>query len=182
MYCSELCPALMVAGLCCIPAVMGRKQLDTSTAHWFITGLYCCVLCYIDNKLSDVTLQCKRFVLCLHTPALSSDSVRLATETSLCSGIPSVKSNGSWLSVCGNDLNQQNAEVFCRELQCGPPILDQMALREIPGKDVWTQNIRCQGNESVLHDCQWLTSARKECSPSQSVTLTCLGMSSCSFH
>lgn len=138
----------------------------------------CCVIFYyvIDNTLS-VVLQCIRFVLCFHTSALFLDSVRLTTETSLCSGTLSVKSNWSWLPVCEDDLTRQNAEVFCRELRCGPPLPDQLALQKNPGKEVWPQNIQCQGNESVLLDCQWLTSTRKECSPSQSVTLTCLGMS-----
>ncbi|XP_075871012.1 scavenger receptor cysteine-rich type 1 protein M160-like [Nelusetta ayraudi] len=102
-----------------------------------------------------------------------SDSVRLINETSACSGMLGVKSNGSWFSVCEKDLTQQNAEVFCRELGCGPPSSQQLALHGNPGEEVVAQNIHCQGNESVLLDCQWLTSARDECSSSQSVTLTC---------
>lgn len=115
----------------------------------------------------------------MHTfcTALISDSVRLTSETSQCSGIPSVKSNGSWLPVCENDLTRRNAEVFCRELRCGPPLPDQLPLNGNPREEVWPQNIQCQGNESVLLDCLWLTSAGKECSTPQGVTLTCLGMS-----
>lgn len=117
-------------------------------------------------------------MLCLHTPALSSDSVRLISGTNACSGMLAVKSSGLWLPVCENHLTQQNAEVLCRELGCGPPSSQHLALVGNPGQEVGAQNIHCQGNESVLLDCQWLTPAREECSPAKSVTLTCLGTSS----
>lgn len=112
-----------------------------------------------------------------HPPGLSSDAVRLTSETGRCSGIPSVKSNGSWIPFCERDLTQQNAEVLCRELRCGFPVDDHLALGGNPGGKVGSQNIQCGGQESVLLDCQWLTSTRKECSPPQRVTLTCSGMS-----
>lgn len=119
--------------------------------------------------------SCISFVLCLHTPALSSDSVRLISDTNTCSGMLAVKSSGLWFPVCENHLTQQNAEVLCRELRCGPPSSQHLALLGNPGQEVGAQNIRCQGSESVLLDCQWLTAAREECSPAKSVTLSCSG-------
>uniref|UniRef100_A0A8P4GF13 SRCR domain-containing protein n=1 Tax=Dicentrarchus labrax TaxID=13489 RepID=A0A8P4GF13_DICLA len=53
-----------------------------------------------------------------------SDSVRLVDGTSLCSGRLEVKSDQSnqwWSSVCEDDFDQQDAEVVCRELDCGAP-------------------------------------------------------------
>ncbi|KAM9385750.1 scavenger receptor cysteine-rich type 1 protein M130-like [Pholidichthys leucotaenia] len=102
-----------------------------------------------------------------------SDSVRLLNGTSVCSGRLEVKSNQSWSSVCQADFDQQDAEVVCRELGCGPPSLLRGALYGDVEAPVGTKEFQCGGNESALLDCRSSGSARKSCSPGEAVGLTC---------
>ncbi|XP_024659067.2 scavenger receptor cysteine-rich type 1 protein M130 isoform X2 [Maylandia zebra] len=102
-----------------------------------------------------------------------SDSVRLLNGSSLCSGRLEVKSNQSWSSVCEADFDQQDAEVVCRELGCGPPSVLQGALYGEVEAPVWSKEYQCGGHESALLDCRSSGSARNSCSPGKAVGLTC---------
>uniref|UniRef100_A0A668U4D9 SRCR domain-containing protein n=1 Tax=Oreochromis aureus TaxID=47969 RepID=A0A668U4D9_OREAU len=102
-----------------------------------------------------------------------SDSVRLLNGSSLCSGRLEVKSNQSWSSVCEADFDQQDAEVVCRQLGCGPPSVLQGALYGEVEAPVWSKEFQCGGHESALLDCRSSGSARNSCSPGKAVGLTC---------
>uniref|UniRef100_A0A669E409 SRCR domain-containing protein n=1 Tax=Oreochromis niloticus TaxID=8128 RepID=A0A669E409_ORENI len=104
---------------------------------------------------------------------MSPDSVRLLNGSSLCSGRLEVKSNQSWSSVCEADFDQQDAEVVCRELGCGPPSALQGALYGEVEAPVWSKEFQCGGHESALLDCRSSGSARNSCSPGKAVGLTC---------
>ncbi|XP_068589893.1 CD5 antigen-like [Cebidichthys violaceus] len=106
-------------------------------------------------------------------------SVRLVNGTSLCSGRLEVKSNQSnqsnqwWSSVCEDDFDQQDAEVVCRELDCGAPSVLQGALYGEVEAPIWTKEFQCGGHESALLDCRRSGSDRNTCSPGKAVGLTC---------
>ncbi|KAM6911502.1 scavenger receptor cysteine-rich type 1 protein M130-like [Lycodopsis pacificus] len=112
-------------------------------------------------------------------------SVRLVNGTSLCSGRLEVKSNQSnqsnqsdqsnqwWSSVCEDDFDQQDAEVVCRELDCGAPSVLQGALYGEVEAPMWTKEFQCGGRESALLDCRSSGSDRNTCSPGKAVGLTC---------
>ncbi|XP_028424562.1 scavenger receptor cysteine-rich type 1 protein M130-like [Perca flavescens] len=102
------------------------------------------------------------------------DSVRLVNGTSLCSGRLEVKTNQStqrWSSVCKDDFDQQDAEVVCRELGCGPPSVLQGVLYGEVEAPMRTKEFQCGGNESALLDCR--SSDRNNCSSGKAVGLTC---------
>ncbi|KAL4007866.1 hypothetical protein ACER0C_001718 [Sarotherodon galilaeus] len=102
-----------------------------------------------------------------------SDSVRLLNGSNLCSGRLQVKSNQKWSSVCEADFDLQDAEVVCRELGCGPPLVLQGALYGEGEAPVWSKEFQCGGHESALLDCRSSGSARNSCSPGKAVGLTC---------
>ncbi|XP_053177437.1 scavenger receptor cysteine-rich type 1 protein M130-like [Scomber japonicus] len=142
-----------------------RKESSDRPAWWIRTDcvqagstLRDCVLS--DSSSSMVELTC-------------SDSVRLVNGTSLCSGRLEVKSEQSWSSVCEADFDQQDAEVVCRELDCGAPSVLQGALYGEVEAPMWTNEFQCGGNESALLDCRRSDSARRTCSPGKAVGLTC---------
>ncbi|XP_055079994.1 scavenger receptor cysteine-rich type 1 protein M130-like [Periophthalmus magnuspinnatus] len=93
-----------------------------------------------------------------------SDSVRLVSGPSLCSGSVQIWDQ-SWTWVCEGALDQQGAEVLCRELGCGAPSLLQGALSPLK------QKFHCEGNESALMDCPH--SGSETCSSGAAVNLTC---------
>ncbi|XP_034049318.1 scavenger receptor cysteine-rich type 1 protein M160-like [Thalassophryne amazonica] len=103
----------------------------------------------------------------------AADSVRLVNGSSLCSGRLEVKWNQSWSSVCEDDFDQQDAQVVCRELGCGPPVVLQGALYGDVAAPKWTKEFQCGGKESGLLACGSSGSDRNTCSPAKAVGLTC---------
>ncbi|XP_063356752.1 scavenger receptor cysteine-rich type 1 protein M130-like [Pelmatolapia mariae] len=83
------------------------------------------------------------------------------------------QSKQSWTSVCEADFDQQDAEVVCRELGCGPPSALQGAIYGDMGAPVWSKEFQCEGHESTLLDCRSSNSTRSSCSPGKAVGLTC---------
>ncbi|XP_043092909.1 scavenger receptor cysteine-rich type 1 protein M130-like [Puntigrus tetrazona] len=99
---------------------------------------------------------------------------RLADGPHLCSGRLEILHDQSWMSVCESVFDQQDAEVVCRELDCGAPV---QVLREAAfdkgDTQMWTREIQCRGDESTIRLCP--TSRDIQCSQDNNVGLTCSG-------
>ncbi|XP_073693828.1 antigen WC1.1-like [Garra rufa] len=99
--------------------------------------------------------------------------VRLVGD-SRCSGRLEIFHDQTWMSVCDAAFDQQDAEVVCRELDCGAPV--QVLGTAAFGKgdtQMWTQEIQCRGNESQIHLCPTSPSYENNCSHEYSVGLMC---------
>ncbi|KAL0153755.1 hypothetical protein M9458_050942, partial [Cirrhinus mrigala] len=93
---------------------------------------------------------------------------------SRCSGRLEIFHNRTWMSVCDAAFDQQDAEVVCRELDCGAPV--QVLGAAVFGKGdtrMWTQEIQCRGNESQIHLCPTSQSHKYNCSHVSEVGLMC---------
>ncbi|XP_047242486.1 scavenger receptor cysteine-rich type 1 protein M130-like [Girardinichthys multiradiatus] len=121
------------------------------------------------------TLECMKlesFYSIFRVEITCSDSIRLVNSSNQCSGRLELKMNQLWSTVCEKDFDKQDAEVVCREIGCGPPVILQGALfggEEAPLK---RRAFQCEGNESSLLDCRGSGSATT-CSPENVVGLTC---------
>ncbi|TTG02110.1 Deleted in malignant brain tumors 1 protein [Bagarius yarrelli] len=104
----------------------------------------------------------------------SGPTVRLTAGPHQCSGRVEVFNKGSWSTVCDADFNQQNAEVVCRDLDCGIPV---KFLEFSHGKDqVWTAKLQCEGNEPSINFCPTSSSVNHlNCSDDNDVGLICSG-------
>uniref|UniRef100_A0A3B3DX58 SRCR domain-containing protein n=1 Tax=Oryzias melastigma TaxID=30732 RepID=A0A3B3DX58_ORYME len=103
----------------------------------------------------------------------STESIRLVNGDNQCSGRLEVKSNNSWSIVCEDDFDQQDAEVVCRELDCGAPSFLQGALYGETEAPEWSRDFLCEGHESALLHCKSSSSSQKFCSSGKAVELTC---------
>uniref|UniRef100_A0A3B3TLB3 Uncharacterized LOC106938122 n=1 Tax=Poecilia latipinna TaxID=48699 RepID=A0A3B3TLB3_9TELE len=149
-------------------SVQTRENSSVSSVWWISSDcvrpgypLTECASADVSSSILDVT--------CL-------DSVRLVNGTSLCSGGLEVKTsqfNQIWSTVCEADFDQQDAEVVCREIGCGPPSVLQGALYGEVEAPTWTAEFQCGGTESSLLDCRRSGSVRNTCSPNKAVRLTC---------
>ncbi|KAL1275582.1 hypothetical protein QQF64_035205, partial [Cirrhinus molitorella] len=93
---------------------------------------------------------------------------------SRCSGRLEILHNQTWMSVCDAAFDQQDAEVVCRELDCGAPV--QVLGAAAFGKgdtQMWTQEIQCKGNESQIHLCPTSLSYKHNCSYVHNIALLC---------
>ncbi|XP_029373860.1 scavenger receptor cysteine-rich type 1 protein M130-like isoform X2 [Echeneis naucrates] len=112
-----------------------------------------------ESRANNLTIAC-------------SESVRLLNGTDLCSGILEVKFGQSWSLVCEDSFDEKVAQVVCRELGCGPPVIVRGGLYEevapVLGAYFW-----CKGNESRLLECLISGSPQKACSNNKVLRLTC---------
>ncbi len=77
--------------------------------------------------------------------------------------------------MCDAVFDQQDAEVVCRELDCGAPV--QVLGTAAFGKgdaQMWTQEIQCRGNESQISFCSIASSHKHTCT-SDNIFLICSG-------
>uniref|UniRef100_A0A671Q8A8 SRCR domain-containing protein n=1 Tax=Sinocyclocheilus anshuiensis TaxID=1608454 RepID=A0A671Q8A8_9TELE len=91
---------------------------------------------------------------------------------SRCSGRLEVPHGNTWYTVCAAAFDQQNAEVVCRELDCGAPV--QVLGAAAFGKgdaQMWTQEIQCRGNEYQFALCP--ASPLQFCSHENDVSVAC---------
>ncbi|XP_073668816.1 scavenger receptor cysteine-rich type 1 protein M130-like [Paramisgurnus dabryanus] len=96
---------------------------------------------------------------------------------SRCSGRVEMHRGNTWVSVCDAAFDQKDAEVVCRELNCGVPV--QLLGADTFGKgegQVWTQEIQCRGDESHIRSCSY-TSRKVTCTHDNDVGLICSGYS-----
>ncbi|XP_062867456.1 scavenger receptor cysteine-rich type 1 protein M130-like [Trichomycterus rosablanca] len=106
----------------------------------------------------------------------SGQSLRLADGPHRCSGRVEVHHGKTWTTVCDADFDQQDAEVACRELDCGLPVevLGAAAFGRGEGQ-VWTEELQCIGNESTVYSCLRSSTQKHNCSHSSDVGLICSG-------
>uniref|UniRef100_A0A3B4BQ08 SRCR domain-containing protein n=1 Tax=Pygocentrus nattereri TaxID=42514 RepID=A0A3B4BQ08_PYGNA len=93
---------------------------------------------------------------------------------SRCSGRVEVLRGGTWSTVCDAGFDQQDAEVVCRELGCGPSVdvLGAAAFGKGEGQ-VWSEELQCRGNESQIHFCPTSSSLKHNCSHESDVGVVC---------
>ncbi|KAK3517747.1 hypothetical protein QTP70_018084 [Hemibagrus guttatus] len=107
----------------------------------------------------------------------SGQSLRLTAGPHQCSGRVEVFHGRSWSTVCDADFDQQDAEVVCRELDCGIPVevLGSAAFGRGEGQ-VWTEELQCRGTESEISFCPTSSSLKhSDCSHDNDVGLICSG-------
>ncbi len=93
---------------------------------------------------------------------------------SRCSGRLEVPHGNTWHAVCDTVFDQQDAEVVCRELDCGSPVQVLGAAAFDKGDvQMWTQEIQCRGNESYISFCPTSTSLKHNCTPENYIGLLC---------
>uniref|UniRef100_A0A673J5T1 SRCR domain-containing protein n=1 Tax=Sinocyclocheilus rhinocerous TaxID=307959 RepID=A0A673J5T1_9TELE len=86
---------------------------------------------------------------------------RLVNGSHLCSGRLEVIHGNTWGTVCDAAFDQQDAEVVCRELDCGAPV-------QVLGAAAF--EIQCRGNESHISFCS-ISSLKHNCTHENDIGL-----------
>ncbi|MBN3322309.1 DMBT1 protein, partial [Atractosteus spatula] len=104
--------------------------------------------------------------------------VRVVGGSDLCSGRLEVQHGETWGSVCDSDFDWQDAEVVCRDLDCGVPsqVLKGAHFGKGEGQ-VWTEELQCQGSESHLSFCPKSSTKTQSCTHENDVGLECFDSS-----
>uniref|UniRef100_UPI003AAD6448 scavenger receptor cysteine-rich domain-containing protein DMBT1-like n=1 Tax=Centroberyx gerrardi TaxID=166262 RepID=UPI003AAD6448 len=101
-------------------------------------------------------------------------SVRLVDGPDRCSGRVEVNHDGRWGTVCDDDWDLEDAQVVCREMECGTA---QSAKRRAyfgagTGK-IWMNKLKCSGTEGFLKECSHRGFRRHDCGHHQDAGVIC---------
>uniref|UniRef100_A0A672JUH4 SRCR domain-containing protein n=1 Tax=Sinocyclocheilus grahami TaxID=75366 RepID=A0A672JUH4_SINGR len=124
------------------------------------------------TKMGDHNCRHSEDVGVILGPALTTRAVNWLVGGSLCSGRLEVPHGNTWYTVCDAAFDQQDAEVVCRELNCGAPVQVLGAAAFDKGDaQMWTQEIQCRGDEYQFALCP--TSLSHNCSHDSDVSVVC---------
>ncbi|MGH0160206.1 UNVERIFIED_CONTAM: hypothetical protein FKN15_038866 [Acipenser sinensis] len=134
--------------------VSNSYRYGTGDSDVCLTGIRCTgdeshlINCSLPQQVSCSTSN-GAAVLCSNHMAL-----RLVGGGGPCTGRVEVYHNGSWGTVCDDSWDLADAEVVCKQLQCGTALNASVSASFGQGTGpIWLDELHCQGNESTLWGC-----------------------------
>ncbi|KAK3544617.1 hypothetical protein QTP86_018215, partial [Hemibagrus guttatus] len=113
-------------------------------------------------------ITCSGFI----NPAHSS--IRLVGSGGDCVGRLEVFHSGSWGTVCDDSWDIEDAQVVCRQLQCGAALSTHIPAWFGPGTgSIWLSEVECEGNETSLWNCRFQLCEEGECGHHEDVGVVC---------
>ncbi|XP_060112419.1 deleted in malignant brain tumors 1 protein-like [Heteronotia binoei] len=94
---------------------------------------------------------------CTHTEdaGVICTDIRLMNGSTRCSGRVEVYHNKQWGTICDDGWDMQDAEVVCREVDCGNALKATGGARFTQGSGaIWLDRVNCTGKEASLKECQ----------------------------
>ncbi|KAL8187235.1 UNVERIFIED_CONTAM: hypothetical protein K2H54_040693 [Gekko kuhli] len=106
-----------------------------------------------------------------------SSSIRLADGNGSCEGRVEVYRNGSWGTVCDDSWDLPEAQVVCRQLNCGEALSSpgDAHYREGSG-DILLDEVQCWGNETTLEECSHAGWGVHDCRHKEDASVICSGI------
>uniref|UniRef100_A0A3B1JMR6 SRCR domain-containing protein n=1 Tax=Astyanax mexicanus TaxID=7994 RepID=A0A3B1JMR6_ASTMX len=106
-------------------------------------------------------------------------SIRLVGSGGDCAGRLEVFHSGSWGTVSDELWDIEDAQVVCRQLQCGVALSDPVPARFGSGTGpIWLNEVECEGNEASLWNCRYQLCGEDECGHKDDVGVVCSDPSS----
>ncbi|XP_025756229.1 deleted in malignant brain tumors 1 protein-like [Oreochromis niloticus] len=102
--------------------------------------------------------------------------IRLAWSTQ-CSGRVEYYYRRQWGTVCDDDWDVKDAEVVCRELDCGTALNATQSAHFGEGRgEIWLDDVSYSGSEKFLTECQHRGLGTHDCTHSKDAGVICSGV------
>ncbi|MCI4388652.1 hypothetical protein PGIGA_G00088510 [Pangasianodon gigas] len=112
----------------------------------------------------------------LYITCSDPSSIRLVGSGGDCAGRLEVFHSGSWGTVCDDSWDIEDAQVVCRQLQCGEALRTHIPAWFGPGTgSIWLNEVKCEGNEASLWNCRFQLCEEGECGHQEDVGVMCSG-------
>ncbi|XP_070705976.1 scavenger receptor cysteine-rich type 1 protein M130-like [Pempheris klunzingeri] len=116
-----------------------------------------------QDRIEEAAVQC-------------SGNVKLTHGISRCAGRVEYFDKGQWGTVCGESWDMTDANVVCRQLDCGTAHrITTIAEYGHGTGQTWTDQIECKGMESTLSQCPQRSYADKICNTTAVAGVDCTG-------
>ncbi|XP_030635147.1 deleted in malignant brain tumors 1 protein-like [Chanos chanos] len=166
------------------------RQLGCGSAVKFWTSFPSSIkgteMCLTDFSCSGNeahVYQCRRIAgtVCSHSeyPSVTCSgetlmSLRLVGTRSDCAGRLEIFHKNSWGTVCDDSWDIEDAQVVCRQLQCGEALSVPVPAWFGPGTGpIWLDEVECLGNETSLLSCSSKRWGQHDCGHSEDVGVVC---------
>ncbi|KAL3971634.1 E3 ubiquitin-protein ligase [Sarotherodon galilaeus] len=110
-----------------------------------------------------------------YVSAAADGQIRLAGSGSTrCSGRVEIYHNSSWGTICDDDWDLNDAEVVCRQLDCGTALSATTKAHFGAGTGhIWLHFATCSGNENSLSECDRNGLPKQSCGHHEDAGVIC---------
>jgi len=105
----------------------------------------------------------------------SPEAIRLVNGPHRCSGQVEVFHNQQWGTVCNDDWDLNDANVVCRQLDCGTAVSLRRPSSGQDSRPIWLEGVRCLGTEATLTECPVKPRGLYSCSHLEDAGVVCSG-------
>ncbi|XP_037394052.1 deleted in malignant brain tumors 1 protein-like [Pygocentrus nattereri] len=145
-------------------SVFNFSSSSSSSRHMCVVDSNCSGSeAHLGNCNSTETVNCS-----------SREQLSITCSGGDCAGRLEVFHNGSWGTVCGDLWDIEDAQVVCRQLQCGVALGAPVPAQFGPGTGpIWLNEVECEGNETSLFNCRFQLCGEDECGHKEDVGVMC---------
>ncbi|XP_063094196.1 antigen WC1.1-like isoform X1 [Cavia porcellus] len=110
-------------------------------------------------------------VVCTEIPQL-----RLVNTESHCEGNVEIFHHGSWGTICDDSWDLSDAQVVCRQLNCGEALSATFSAHFGQGSGpIWLDEVNCTGEESHVLECLYKDWRNNDCEHEEDAGVICSG-------
>ncbi|XP_049329679.1 deleted in malignant brain tumors 1 protein-like isoform X5 [Astyanax mexicanus] len=145
-------------------------------SYMCVTGFNCSgSVAHLRNCSSSQAVNCSSTEQ-LYITCSGYSFIRLVGSGGDCAGRLEVFHSGSWGTVSDELWDIEDAQVVCRQLQCGVALSAPVPVPARFGSGtgpIWLNEVECEGNEASLWNCRYQLCGEDECGHKDDVGVVC---------